>query len=383
MRNIKTIIKYLFKNIYINHIRYAYDNLYKDIYKNNKCIIKSKKTEKTRNLEEWNKFWKKLDANVREDSFIIFSKYIEEYDKIIPYDFYALYIAPLFNPIRCDGFYSDKNNLDLFLPKDFVAKTILRRIDGVFKSQDYSVLNLIYDEKLSTILDAKYDLILKPSIETSGGNGIVKIKYFNNEYYIGDNIVYCRDLYDYGNNFIIQECIKQSEFMSQFNQTCVNTMRLITYKSIKTGEIVVLANLLRIGAYGNFADNIHIGGKCVKIENLGRVGNELFDDYGNLETYFNNIDFGKSEFFIPNYNDILKFAKIVASKYPHHYLLALDIALDENNNPKLVEVNANYFSLEMLYFARIPGFGDYTEEVLEFVKQHMHDEKTIFNIPIK
>ena len=44
--------------------------------------------------------------------------------------------------------------------------------------------------------------------------------------------------------------------------------------------------------------------------------------------------------------------------------------MDKDNQPKLVEVNANAFSIEMPYFAHVDLFGDKTDEVLDFALKH-------------
>ena len=53
----------------------------------------------------------------------------------------------------------------------------------------------------------------------------------------------------------------------------------------------------------------------------------------------------------------------------HHRLLALDIMLDEQGNPKLIEVNVGGFSAWLFQYTNGSAFGQYTDEVISFFKK--------------
>ena len=72
---------------------------------------------------------------------------------------------------------------------------------------------------------------------------------------------------------------------------------------------------------------------------------------------------------VPNYNRVKEFAKEVADKVLHHRLLALDIMLDEQGNPKLIEVNVGGFSAWLFQYTNGSAFGQYTDEVISFLKK--------------
>ena len=63
----------------------------------------------------------------------------------------------------------------------------------------------------------------------------------------------------YGQNFILQECFRQSDFTVRFNPSSVNTIRIGTYRDLK-GQIHILRAIMRIGANGSEVDNAHAGG---------------------------------------------------------------------------------------------------------------------------
>lgn len=64
-----------------------------------------------------------------------------------------------------------------------------------------------------------------------------------------------------------------------------------------------------------------------------------------------------------------EFAKEVADKVLHHRLLALDIMLDEQGNPKLIEVNVGGFSAWLFQYTNGSAFGQYTDEVISFLME--------------
>lgn len=370
----KNTIKKAVRYYFMNKRRTAYMNLYKKTYKENKTFDLQRKLPE--DIErKWLDKYKNYDKNVSVESLRIYSNYLkeEDYNYIIPYETFSLYISPILSPVKLAHFYNDKNNLNLMLDKEYLAPTVFRRIDGVYKDADYRIVNFDNDNSLYAFLDKKgiTRLIIKPSRATFGGFGISKIFKSEGTWYVNAKQKLTLDFIEtFSENFIVQECILQSAFTKQFNKSSVNTLRMFTYKSVVNDEIDVLCLLLRIGKSGNVADNIALGGQCVKILEDGKLYNEYFDNYGNITDRFNNIDLKNNNFVLPNYENIISFGKIVASKFPYHNALALDIALDENNTPRLVEINFDALSIEMLYFAHIPLFGKYTDEVLQYSSKY-------------
>lgn len=371
-KNIKNIIRYYF----MNKGRRAYMGLYKKTYKENRTFDLQRKLSESVEKRWLNKY-RNYDKKVSIQSLRIYSNYLkeEDYSYIIPYETYSLYISPVLNPVNLAHFYNDKNNLDLMLDKEYLAPTVFRRIDGVYKDADYRVVDFTTDDSLYTFLNekGKEHLIIKPSRDTCGGFGISKIYKSKGSWFVNANQKLTLDfIRAFSDNFIVQECISQSIFTKQFNESSVNTLRMFTYKSVMNDETDILCLLLRIGKVGNVADNILLGGHCVKILEGGKLSNEYFDIYGNLISTFNNVDLEDNNLVLPNYENIISFGKRVASKFPHHNVLALDIALNEANKPKLVEINFDALSIEMLYFAHVPLFGKYTDEVLQYSAKHIN-----------
>lgn len=183
----------------------------------------------------------------------------------------------------------------------------------------------------------------------------------------------------YGGDFIVQEAVEQNKFINQFNPTSVNTLRLSLYKSVKDDVCHVTGAIMRIGGKDNVVDNAHAGGCFVGIYEDGSFGHEVFDQYGRHRTVFNNIDF-TADYKYPNWNNVIKFAKSVGKYIPHHRLIALDIVLDKESNPLLIEFNIVGYSTWFFQYTVGPAFGRYTNEILDYCKQHKGEMEYLIHI---
>jgi hypothetical protein len=151
--------------------------------------------------------------------------------------------------------------------------------------------------------------------------------------------------------------------MAQFNPTSVNTIRIFTYRNA-SGHVVPMRSIIRIGGKGAHVDNAHAGGMFCGIKENSYLGKFCCSWLGDKESIFNDIDFANSSFQIPEFDTIKKFSQSVASRIPFQNLVAMDIALDKNNNPILLEVNIGGFSAWLFQFTVGTVFGTYTDEII-------------------
>ena len=77
------------------------------------------------------------------------------------------------------------------------------------------------------------------------------------------------------------------------------------------------------------------------------------------------IDFDKNVYRIPDYEQVKNFGISIAERIPFHDLVALDIAIDENNNPTLLEINVGGFSAWLFQFTVGSVFGNLTHEIMQ------------------
>lgn len=326
--------------------------------------------------DEWLRRWSVL-GKADPMYYRFFSHYIGQDMDIVPEDLCLNVIEKCLNPSRYVPYYSDKNMFDRLFPAGTCPVAILRKIDGAYYDGDYSFVTIEDDGMLFNALEkSRTDVIcIKPSVETGSGVGVA---FYMKKDGIWTDMSSGRSLSleflcrRYRDNFIIQEALKQSEDMAFFNPTSVNTLRLTLYRSVKTDECVVPSAIMRIGGKGSLVDNAHAGGAFVGIREDGRLCNKVMDQYGKSSTVFNDIDF-TGEHRIKDWDKVLAFAKEAGSRIPHMRLLALDIMIDPDGNPRLIEFNCCGYSMWLFQFTTHGAFGPYTDEIIEYCRERRND----------
>lgn len=360
--SIKTFANTILKRHRYNGSKRSYENLYKRIISSNQFDCSKAEIGENKWLEKWRKY----DSSLSPLSYRIFSRYIGEDINIMPLEIQKGIVEPVLMPELYCLVYSDKNIFDHLFYGINMPKTILRNINGLWYNKEYApIINPLAFLKDN---NKPEKIIIKPSKE-EGGRG-VSLFVWNGENYIdSDSNRLSIDLLNskYKRDYLIQHAIKQSLYMSQFNPTSVNTLRVATYRSVKTGEIHVINAFIRMGASGSCVDNAHAGGMFVGVnKSNGILGKYACDFLGRTNNLFNTVDFSQIEYKIPNWNKICEFAKSISQSIIQHQLVALDIALDENDNPVLVEINIGGFGGWAFQFTTGSVFGEFTDEVMEY-----------------
>lgn len=379
-------------NKYVSRINGSYDKLlslaiaYNERKKLRRFINKKRALYNDYSKEkaiEWLNRWSVL-GKTDKVFYRYYSRFIGENLDILPDDLMHNVIEPILNPMRFRGLYADKNMFDKLLKPYFknsiTPNTIVRSINNGLFDEDYCIISRDQAEEIIRKVETPF-LVAKPTIDSSSGNNIL---FFDND----GGCYYNRDTGQkldlkglsglIGKDYILQEGQIQSDEMSVFNNTSINTLRIATYLSVNSQMPVVLNGVLRIGKTGSFVDNAHAGGCLIGINSEGKLLDFCSNQRGEVFTVFNGIDFSKQVFQIPNYEIVKEFAKKVAACIPHQRILALDIMLDQNNHPKLIEFNNYAFGVWVFQQTIGSLFGAYTEEVIDFCKEHKKEATRIY-----
>lgn len=99
------------------------------------------------------------------------------------------------------------------------------------------------------------------------------------------------------------------------------------------------------------------------------MGKEL--DLENPQTFSEKLQWlklhnRKPEYIVPNFEQVKAFAEKISLRFIHHRLLALDIVLDKNNQPKMLEVNIQGFGAWLFQFTSGTVFREYTDSVMMY-----------------
>ena len=338
----------------------------------------------TEGEEAYVKYWQQFSKRVEPYTYRYFHTMCNNDPRIVPEDIANRYIESVLNPKRYRGFYADKNMYGRYIqPKESVPFTWLYRVMGglMHSMIDYGKSVIPFDisaDELSNMIDAKVQkLVLKPSVDSNSGHGVTLFERNSGIFTSrgGGGVLSGSFLRSYGQNFVLQEAIEQHDYLKQFSTTSINTMRIMTYRSVKDDSVLVFAACLRIGHNGSFVDNLFSGGCFLPIDvKTGLLGKELYNRYWQTTSEMNGVDFANNEFVLPFWDKAKAFATSIALQVPHAHLLAQDIIVDSKGNPRLVEFNVDDFdwSMAMACTHTVP-FGDKFYEVIEYCLKHKNE----------
>ena len=349
---------------------YVFRREYKRYMKLNS--IPNKRVEKE---EEYKRKWRVL-GRVDPIYYRYYSSFVGNDPNLVPVDLSANIIEPILNPVQYRPYYSDKNMFDKIVP-NVSAKTLLRKSNGMYLTHDYLRIHELTESYLSEVCSDYTRIVVKPAKETSGGEGIVIFERMDDGRFVS---VFSYDKKEYalsvdflnrlGDDIVVQEYLEQASFFAQFNDASVNTIRMCIYRSVSSNDPVLLGSVLRIGRKGAHIDNACYGGGFVGINPDGSLCHQVLYKNGVREVLFNGIDF-KNDFIIPHYDQIVEFGKKVCSQIIHHRLIALDIMVDKEGMPRLIEFNLQHFSGYLIQTTTTSLFGEYTGEVIDYCKKNI------------
>lgn len=268
-------------------------------------------------------------------------RYISEY-------LYYTFIEPKLNKKLLNVAYTDKGSYQQFIQADKLIKNLIKSVNGVIYKDDSVCINQEIKEN---------GVVFKPSIESGGGLGI---KFaFNKEEYDEFWRLF-KKKYD---NFVVQPIVKQNLFFSQFNETSLNTIRCLVYKSPISNRCIVINSVLRVGKKDSRVDNQAAGGRVIGIKD-GVLGKFSIDKYGNKSNYINDIDLASNNFKINKWEEIESSAEVSVKNFPHAMIFGVDLCVLNDESVKVIEVNCFNNEINFYQMTNGPLFGDYTEEIL-------------------
>jgi hypothetical protein len=282
--------------------------------------------------------------------------------KYMPDDIFHLYIEPRLNRKElCTG-YIDKNIYDRLLPRVPLPKTIIRNMNGEYLDRAYNGISL--DRAMDLLGPGEY--IIKPAIDSSGGKNVRKLRVnANKTFLMDDKILQFSEVQKaYGKDFLIQELLKQHDFMNEIYPYSVNTIRVLTLKF--NGKTHILSSVLRMGNKGAYIDNFSAGGVCCGINPKGILNDfavdKVFHKY--YEHPLTHFRFQGAE--MPNYEGVEAFAKELHDYLPPYFqMVSWDIIIDQASQFNLIEFNMRSQQIDFHQIHNGPIFGDLTEQLLQ------------------
>lgn len=234
-------------------------------------------------------------------------------------------------------------------------ETILHRVNNLWYNEKMKRISLAEVEKL---VENEETLFVKVSSDSCGGRGV--------KYIAGSTIL--DNFKNETNNcldVVVQKPIKQHPELYKVGANSINTLRIVSLLS-KEG-VKVYSAILRMGIGDAKVDNASSGGITCGIKENGQLKDvaytmlgEKFDCHPTTKVKF-------SEVTIPSYKQVIKLVKELHPSIPSFRMVSWDIAIDENAEPILVEVNLCMGQLDFHQLNNGPIFKEDTKKILDEV----------------
>ena len=256
--------------------------------------------------------------------------------------------------------FQNKGMLAFLYPDVKQPVTVARRMSGICYDEAYHPITLDEVIALCCRLAAEQGaLVLKPS-GLGGGRGII---FLTAKDAAEEKVrsIFTRDL---PGAFVVQQALKQSAFMEQFNPVSVNTIRITTL--LFQQEVMHLAALIRIGKPGNRVDNWCAGGSLLGIEmETGTCLDwAMSGEHQRLSRLPGGLDLTAEKLVVPNFEQIKALVTRAHYRIPYVKLVSWDIALDEEDTPVMIE--CNFGGMIQIHEATTgPLFGEKLDALLD------------------
>ena len=292
----------------------------------------------------------------------------------IPANIYFCEILPYLNDLTFKYATQDKGGLPERLPNIKQAKTIARRMSGLYYD---GKMNMISKEKaIDLCLSHNNKIVIKPSLFTSTSRGISVINPAETK---RDELE--KTLEEAGVNYIVQDKITQHPDLAKLNPSTTNTIRVNSFLSDE--GVYIASSSLRVGSADQeiverglndwlceINDDNTIGGKTI---NLTRFD---YDDDPDSRVSWKEcpcpaVD---STYIIPSMDKVRNTVKKAHPMLPHFRWIGWDFTVDEDGDPVLIEINLTSGQSWQLVTCK-PMFGDMTQYILDDYYIHRTMEK--------
>lgn len=361
------ILNTLFAKVYSLFLRYkAYADDQRAIYKIKSSYrrLKTKRILSKKQVAEIQDFYRPLlGHSVPTDWHQYFYSRTGIFSKLyIPTSEYKNHLIGRLNIYPLHLAYNDKNMTDITLPNTRQPKILLKNMGGYFYTEGVAITR----EKAVNLCSDLGDVIVKPSL-TGRGMGVKRVHLEGGK--VNNTSQGIEGLFDeYKADFLIQRIIKQHSCMAALNSDSINTIRIVSYRSGM--DIKIVYTVIRIGRKGMAVDNESAGGISARILPDGTISKYAYGAPGVDQVEYTDSGVRLEGYEVPSYDKALELVKKSHIQLPYFNLIGWDIAIEEDGEPIMIELNLNP---DLSQSANGPAFGDYTKEILS---DAMHRQNT-------
>jgi len=109
----------------------------------------------------------------------------------------------------------------------------------------------------------RYKIVIAKPLKDFGGHGVLKISSLSENF--KNDIQKLNKLIEQGEEYIIEQSVENIDYLKRLSPSSLNTIRIVTVTD-KTGELHIVAALLRMGNGIAVTDNYHDGGMACPID---------------------------------------------------------------------------------------------------------------------
>jgi hypothetical protein len=300
---------------------------------------------------EWYRLFKALNGSVD--------------PRYIPEETFRTRLEPFLCRRDVSAAYHDKNQMDRTFADLRRPRTVLRNIYGAYFDEGYRPIGR--DAVAAHLADRQGAHFLKPAISGTGsGNNVARVEFVDGAFRLGASTLSLAEIERiYVQDFVVQQRVSQHASLAALHPGSLNTLRVITLRLNDTLRLI--AATLRMGN-GSHIDNGHAGGLLcgVNVDSGALTGfacDVLFRKYDRHP--ITGATFSGT---FVSFAETKELALAVHARLPYFDVLSCDIAVLENGDPCLVEVNTFGQGVEPhQYLKGAPLFDAATEDVLSLV----------------
>lgn len=310
---------------------------------------------------ELQSIWGRLDRHYDIANHAFFVELNGDYNpKYIPNGFHYVAIDQYFNDwymaSTLDNKCLYKRIFNVPMPED-----ICYRMNGFWFDGNCGIIS---QEKAIELISSHEEAFMKVARDSACGSGVFYLsrEIINTPGGIAGEIAQAGK-----GDLVVQEAIRQSPATAAFCPSSVNSLRVFSLLR-KNGTPEVFTLFLRMGVGTAKIDNAYKGGLCCGVSSAnGRMRAIAYDTNGGKYTEHPTSHIRFSDVTIPNIEAVKALVCKAHQCIPYFRLVGWDVALDENNEPLLMEANMAHPGLEMPQMCNGPMFGDLYDEVMKEV----------------
>ena len=300
----------------------------------------------------------------------LYQSYTGSFQKdYFPEVLFSTKLEPYANPYRMAELLGDKNLIPLLF-KDVngvrIPRTYISCTNNLYQNSER---HYILQDDVNKILKNIGFCVIKKSIDTSSGRDVQVCNFvagIDQKTKKGVQEI----IKAFGDNFVVQEYIRQNLVLANLNKSSVNTFRVITY--ILDGKVFTCPLALRMGRSSSDRDNIHYGGLSIGVKEDGSLMSLAFSEYGNKYTEHPDTkvvfkDYVIGENFVKK---TMRAAMLLHERIPYLKILSWDLTIDEDGMVTIIEVNTTGQSAwfpQMVTGKSLFGFN--TSKILKLIRK--------------